>query len=137
MTEEKEKKKPEKKSLKEIKAKHKEYYFDAEKKELKSLKQIFDRTTRVQEFFIEELGCVVKFGHISMADLADILKIEDNNKKGIEMLYRILRSADKTVKQEWVYGLPIDVATAMINKMTKEGLGFQKDTQLPKNKQAT
>lgn len=138
MTENKEeRKKPEKVSLEDIKAKAKEYYFDAEKKELKSLKDIFDRTTQVQEIYVEALGCKVKVGHLSMLDLSEILKIEDNNLKGLEMLYRILKSADKTVKQEWVYGLPIDVTQSMIETMMKEGLGFLRDTQLPKVKQAT
>lgn len=131
------KKKQEKKGLEDIKAKAKAYYFDAEKEELKSLKQIFDRTTQVKEIFVEHLGCKVKFGHISMADMADLMKIEDKNIMGLEMLFRIMRNADPDVKKEWVYGLPIDVATAMIIKIQAEGLGFLKDTQPPKTKRDT
>jgi len=134
---EKEKKKPEKRTLEEIKAKAKAVYFDVEKKELKSLKEIFDRTTQVNEVWVESLGCYVKVGHLSMHDLSEIMLIEDKNIMGLEMLYRILKSADKTVKQEWVYDLPIDVTQAMIETLMAEGLGFLKGSQLPKPKQDT
>lgn len=134
---EKETKKPETKTLEEIKAKAKAVYFDAEKKELKSLKEIFDRTTQVNEIWVDSLGCSVKVGHLSMHDLSEIMKIEDKNIMGLQMLYRILKSADKTVKQEWVYDLPIDVTQAMIETLMEEGLGFLKGSQLPKPKQDT
>ncbi len=116
----------------EMKEKAKKAYFDAEQKEIKSLKEIFDRTTQTEKHWIEELGCYVVFGHLSMGDLAELMQIEDKNKMGLEMLYRILKSADKTLKKEWVFGLPIDVATALINKLMTEGLGFQKDMTSPK-----
>lgn len=114
------------KQFEEIKETAKKYYFDADKKELHTVKEIFEVTTKIEKIWVgEPLGCEILIGHISMKDMADLMAIEDVNLKGLEMLYRILKSADPKTKKEHVYDLPMNVTAAMITAITKAGLGFQ------------
>lgn len=126
------------KQFEEIKEKADKYYFDADKKESKTIHEIFMATTKIQEIWVDEpLGCEIKIGHISMNDTAELMAMENKNLMGLEMLYRLLLSAEPKTKKAEVYGLPVEVATAMINAIMKAGLGFQQVMKPPSPKQAT
>ena len=119
-------------------------YFDADKKEVKSLQEIFDETTKVQEVWIERLGCFVKVGHIAMKDFTKLTeKLDPNNPKdqvpmALEMVYHLMKSADKTVTREIVFGMPYHIATEIIKATTGgDKTGFQGEPTLPTVKQDT
>lgn len=117
-------------TLEAIKEKAMLTYFDADKREVKSLKEILAKTVLVQEVFIPKLGCKVKIGHINMLDFTEIIDVggEDKNKLAIEMLYRLLHSGDEGVTREDVEKLPFQITTAIIEQVMGSGMGFPKGT---------
>ena len=120
----------------EIKEKAKRYFFDETKKETKTISEIFKASTEKQKVWVDEpLGCFVEIGHISMLDMTELMQIEDKNLQGLEMLYRLLLSANPKTTKDEVFGLPTDVATVMINAILKEGMGFRKAMNSPKVQQ--
>lgn len=102
-------------------------YFDVDKKEVKSLKEILEKTKQIQEVYIPALGCKVKIGHISMSEFSEMVAIEDMNKKAIEMLYQLMHSGDPAVTLEDIQQLPFQILTAIIEQVSG-GLGFPTDT---------
>lgn len=102
-------------------------YFDADKKEVKSLKEILAKTKEIQEIYIPVLGCKVKIGHINMLEFSEMVIIEDMNEKAIEMLYRLMHSGDPAVTLEDVQQLPFQILTAIIEQVSG-GLGFPTGT---------
>lgn len=121
-----------------IKEKSQLTYFDADKKEVKSLQQIFTKTTEVQEIWMERLGCFVKVGHISMKEFLKLQeKLDPNNPKdqvplALEMVYLLLKSADKTVTKPMIDDLPYHIATDIIKATTGgDKTGFQGEPILP------
>jgi len=131
------KKEREQKAIEDMKQKHGLIYFDTDKQEVKSLKEILDKTTKVQEIFVPLLGCKLKLGHISMKDYADIMDIKDQQEMALEIVFQLLHSADPDAKKEWVEALPFHVATAIIENVMSEGLGFLKDMTSPKKTAGT
>ena len=103
-------------------------YFDADKKEVKSLKEILAKTKEIQEVYIPILGCKLKIGHINMLEFSEIVTIDDKNKMAIEMLFRLLHSADPAVALEDIQQLPFQITTAIIEQVMGGGLGFPTDT---------
>ena len=102
-------------------------YFDTDKKEVKSLKEILEKTKKIQEIYIPALGCKVKIGHISMSEFSEMVAIEDKNKMAIEMLFRLLHSGDPAVTIEDIQQLPFQILTAIIEQVGG-GLGFPMGT---------
>lgn len=126
------KKEREQKAIEDMKQKAGLTYFDADKQEVKSLKDILDKTTKVQEIFIPLLGCKIKIGHINMIDYASIMKIKDQQEMAVETIFQLMHSADPTAKKEWAEQLPFHIATAIIEHVMSDGLGFPKDSPSPK-----
>jgi len=122
------KKKREADHLKSVKDKAMLTYFDAEKQEVKSLKEILEKTKQVQEVFIPILGCKLKIGHINMLEFSEIMDVgaDDKNKMAIDMLFRLLHSADPSVVLEDIQQLPFQVTTAIIEQVMGSGMGFPK-----------
>ena len=125
-------------NLERLKEKSRLTYFDADKREVKTLKEIFDKTTEVQEVFIPKLGCLVKVGHISMKDFTKLSeKFDPKNEKdqvslALEMVYYLLNSADDTVTRDMVYGMPYNIATKIIEAVTGgDQSGFQEAKASP------
>lgn len=102
-------------------------YFDADKKEVKSLKEILEKTKQIQEIYIPALGCKIKIGHINMLEFSEMVTIEDANKKAIAMVYRLMHSADPAVTIEGIQQLPFQILTAIIEQVSG-GLGFPTGT---------
>ena len=126
------KKEREEKELKALKAKAEMTYFDADKRELKSIQEILEKTTVIQEIFIPILGCMVKFGTITMEEFTEMMgDIKDKNKLATEMLYRYLHSADSTVTREDVNNLPFAIGTALTEAVMSNGMGFPKGLESP------
>jgi len=111
-----------------IKEKAQLTYFDADKKEVKSLKEILEKTKQIQEVYIPILGCKLKIGHINMLEFSEIVAIDDKNEMAIEMLFRLLHSGDPTVILEDIQQLPFQITTAIIEQVMGGGLGFPTDT---------
>ncbi len=103
-------------------------YFDADKKEVKSLKEILEKTKQIQEIYIPILGCKLKIGHINMLEFSEMVTIEDKNEMAIEMLFRLLHSADPAIIIEDIQQLPFQIITAIIEQVMGGGLGFPTGT---------
>ena len=133
-----EKKTKDQENFEKIKEKAQLVYFDADKREVKTLKEIFDKTTEVQEIWIKILGCFVKVGHISMKDFTKLTdKFDPKNEKdqlalALEMVYYLMKSADDTVTRAIVEGMPYNVATEIIKAVTGgDQSGFQEAKDSP------
>ena len=131
------KKEREQKAIEAVKEKARLSYFDAEKQEVKSLKEILDVTTKIQEIFIPILGCKVKIGYISMKNFAVVMAIKDEQEMAMEILFQLFNSADSNVTKKDVEKIPFHISTALIDKVVGEGLGFPKGTTSPKDQQDT
>jgi hypothetical protein len=110
-----------------IKEKARATFFDADKQELKSVKEILTRTKEIQEIYVPALGCKVKVGHVSMKEWLEIQALNlDEKQIGFEMTFRLLRNADPKVTKEEVLELPFQVVTSIMEQIVHGGLGFPK-----------
>ena len=128
-TKSKAKKKREADHLKAVKDKAILTYFDAEKQEVKSLKEILEKTIQVRDVFVPVLGCKVKIGHINMLEFSEIMEVgvDDKNKMALEMLFRLMHSGDPAVTKEDIQALPFQITTAIINEVMGGGMGFPEE----------
>ena len=123
-TKAKAKKKREADHLKAVKDKAMSIYFDAEKQEVKSLKEILEKTIQVRDVFVPVLGCKVKIGHINMLEFSEIMGIDDENKRAMDMLFRLMHSGDPAVTKKDIQALPFQITTAIIKEVMGGGMGF-------------
>lgn len=123
-TKSKAKKKREDNHLKAVKDKAMLTYFDAEKQEVKSLKEILEKTVQIRDVFVPVLGCKVKIGHINMLEFSGMIDIKDKNEMAMEMLFRLMHSGDPAVTIEDIKALPFQITTAIIKEVMGGGMGF-------------
>ncbi len=127
MTEEskpKSKKEKELEAIEEMKEKTRLTYFDADKREVKSLKEILAKTTVKQEIYIPQLGCKVKIGHVTMTQFAKMDQLKDKNEMAMEMLFQLMHSGDPEVTKKEVEKLPFQITTAIITQILGGEMGF-------------
>ena len=94
----------------------------AEKARLFSIDEILADSKKIREVYIEELNAKVRYGVLSIADLAEINKAETAEEKAVLMLYKMLAKADEKVTLEKVRALPLDVATVILTRISQSPL---------------
>jgi glucosamine 6-phosphate synthetase-like amidotransferase/phosphosugar isomerase protein len=122
-------KKTEAEEKEEIKEKAQKTIFDAEKKEVKTLAEILEKTKEPREIFIPALGCAVKIGFVPMKKFAKLMAIEDKVQMSNQMVFEMMQAADPSVTMEQVMELPFQFVTAIVEEMMEGGMGFQRDTK--------
>jgi len=94
----------------------------AEKAKLFSIDEVLADSSKIREAYVEELGVKVRYGVLTVGDLAEINKAETAEEKAVLMLYKMLEKADKNVTLDKVKALPLDVATAILTVISKSPL---------------
>jgi len=87
--------------------------------ELKEFKIDEILTKTILEKEVEGLG-VVRYGKLTIADLIDIQKYENDLERGLRTVYLMLKKANPDLTFEQVKQLPIDIALKLITALGEE-----------------
>jgi len=79
------------------------------------VKEVLAKASEIREVYVPELDRAVRYGALTLSDLAEVEKAQTDMEKGIRILWLMLRKADPELKLEDVQKLPVDVATALFN----------------------
>ena len=74
----------------------------------------------IQEVYVPELNCIVRYKPLTIEDLPEIMKAKDDQERAAIMLYKLLSKADENVTLEKVKRLPVDVATAILSRIVPQ-----------------
>lgn len=77
------------------------------------------KTAEVKEAEIPELGIVIRYAPLTLGDLKDLRKAVEDEEATTIILYRMLSKADPSVTLDKVKQLPLDVASIILNKISK------------------
>lgn len=113
----------EKGKVEEYKAKLEKYeQKQAEKAKLFNIDDVLADSNKPREVYVEEINAKVRYGVLSIADLSEINKAETAEEKAVLMLYKMLAKADRNVTLDKVKALPLDVATAILTRISQSPL---------------
>ena len=90
----------------------------AEEARLFNIEEVLADSSKIREVYVEEIEAKVRYGPLTIGDLSDVLKGETDQERAILMLWKMLSKADEKITLEKVKALPIDVATAILTKIT-------------------
>jgi len=91
--------------------------YEEEKKRIAKLfnvRELVAEAGEIREKYVPEINAVVRYGMLTMGDLAELEQAKTDMEKGIRVLWLMLRKADPELKLEQVEKLPVDVATAVL-----------------------
>jgi len=101
------------------KAKLEQYEKEKEKiAKIFDIDKVLEDAAQIKEAYVEELDMKVRYGPLTIDDLGDVMKVKTDEEKAVVMLYKMLSKADSKVTLEKVKALPIDVATAILSKIS-------------------
>jgi len=80
--------------------------------------KVLEDAAKIKEAYVEELDMKVRYGPLTVGDLGDVMKAKTDEEKAVVMLYKMLAKADSKVTLEKVKALPIEVATAILGKIS-------------------
>jgi hypothetical protein len=101
--------------LNRLKRKLEEY--EEEKRRIAKLfnvRELIAEAGEIREKYVPEINAVVRYGMLTMGDLAELEQAKTDMEKGTRVLWLMLRKADPELKLEDVEKLPVDVATAVL-----------------------
>ena len=83
-----------------------------------SPEDILADSSKIQRAYIAEIDRTVEYGPLTLADMNDIMKAETDQERAIVMLWKMLEKANPKWTLEKVRQLPLDVATAILAKIS-------------------
>lgn len=83
------------------------------------LREILSESSRLKEKHVEGLG-LVRYGPLTIADLAELSEVKGDLEKGVMAIYLMLKKADEKIKLEDLKNLPVDVALRLLNALAPE-----------------
>jgi len=91
--------------------------YEEEKKRIAKLfnvRELIAEAGEIREKYVPEINAVVRYGMLTMGDLAELEKAKTDMEKGTRVLWLMLRKADPELKLEDVAKLPVEVAAAVL-----------------------
>jgi len=101
--------------LNRLKRKLEEY--EEEKRRIAKLfnvRELIAEAGEIREKYVPEINAVVRYGMLTMGDLAELEQAKTDMEKGTRVLWLMLRKADPELKLEDVAKLPVEVAAAVL-----------------------
>ena len=86
--------------------------------------EVLASSNKTYEVYVPEINAVVKYKKLTIGDLADI-KGETDEEVAIRLLWKMLNKADPEITLEKVKQLPIEVATAILQKISAPLFSFE------------
>uniref|UniRef100_A0A6M3IEF4 Uncharacterized protein n=1 Tax=viral metagenome TaxID=1070528 RepID=A0A6M3IEF4_9ZZZZ len=86
----------------------------------KTFMQIAEETSKPIVTFVEELGCNISFRGLTVQDQLELDAIEEDLKRGNEMLYRMWKNGDSSVNRKTFDNMNADLKNAVLTAILRK-----------------